>query len=150
MGLQRLTQPKHPRPIFLDDGLVLDAFQERPRLTLVLTSEPSVGEWVAWMCLQQGCEETRVLDAATLDGLAEELAPAHRRVGLAILCDESQHQPWFRIVRVAPAVFGGASLVLPTGDPYLCPRDLFWYSQTWGALLQFSEHATVSSTRLRL
>ena len=143
--------PEDDRTAFLNDALVVEVLRSQPELALVLASDAALGEAVARMCRERGCRATRVLDGASgLAGLAAELGAPSSRVSLVILCDEAQHRPWFDIGGQAPAIFGGAAVVLPTGDPYGCPRDLFWYSQTWNAILQFSEGATVSSSPQRL
>ncbi|WP_174301883.1 hypothetical protein [Caulobacter sp. S45] len=136
------------RPAFLSDPLVVEAISARPHLALVLASDPSIGEQAARACRQYGCEEARVLDGASmLASVSAELSSTGGRVGVVVLCDAAQHQPWFHACGEESAVFGEASIILPTGDPYGCPRELFWHSQTWDALLQFSEVATVSSSR---
>ena len=149
-GAASKGRPEDDRTAFLDDALVVEVLRSQPGLALVLASDAALGEAVARMCRERGCRAAKVLDGASgLAGLAAELGAASRRVSMAILCDETQHQPWFDIVGQAPAMFGGAGVVLPTGDPYKCPGDLFRYSQTWNATVQFSEGATVSSSLSR-
>ena len=143
-----------------------------PRLTLVAAAEPAVAASVGEGFRRLGCPQillvealppefgagTRTLPVATgvhvvdhgLAALGQRLQEAGARADLVVLCDPKSVSSWFDAVREdgpSSQALAPASLIINTGDPYICGLEFNAYASRWGALIQASDVVTIADLR---
>ncbi len=71
---------------------------------------------------------------------------AARRVGLAVLCDVAQVEPFLAACALpgGEATLAGASLVIASGNPYLVGYPICWYLREHRLLMQASDDVTLA------